>query len=124
MPHFMIVLIIYINLLNLSWIKKMSFLRNMEPLKVLTESLFLHSNDELFHSLTVEGEKRNCSTEVCVFELFECHWNCVNCILREYYLKEELVSKRDSKFLRKFTKNTVVNFIRTCGFSCFEKFKN
>ena len=31
MPHFMIVLIPYINLLNLSWIK-MSVMRNMEPL--------------------------------------------------------------------------------------------
>ena len=32
MPHFMIVLIPYINLLNLSWIVKCLFLRNMEPL--------------------------------------------------------------------------------------------
>ena len=32
MPHFMIVLIPYINLLNLSWIMKCLFLRNMEPL--------------------------------------------------------------------------------------------
>ena len=30
-PHFMIVLTAYINLLNLSWIKKCLFLRNMEP---------------------------------------------------------------------------------------------
>ena len=34
MPHFMIVLIPYINLLNLSWIIKCLFLRNMEPLKL------------------------------------------------------------------------------------------
>ena len=33
MPHFMIVLILYINLLNLSWIKTSLFLRNMEPFK-------------------------------------------------------------------------------------------
>ena len=33
MPHFMIVLIPYINLLNLSWIKKCLFLRNMESLR-------------------------------------------------------------------------------------------
>ena len=33
MPHFMIVLIVNINLLNLSWIKKKClYLRNMEPL--------------------------------------------------------------------------------------------
>ena len=32
MPHFMIVLIAYINLLNLSGMKKCLFLRNMEPL--------------------------------------------------------------------------------------------
>ena len=32
MPHFMTILILYINLLNLSWIKKCLFLRNMEPL--------------------------------------------------------------------------------------------
>ena len=32
MPHFMIVLILYANLLNLSWNKKMSVLRSMEPL--------------------------------------------------------------------------------------------
>ena len=33
MPHFMIVLILYINLLNLSWIIKCVFLMNMEPLR-------------------------------------------------------------------------------------------
>ena len=32
MPHFMIVLIPYINLLNLSWITNVYVLRNMEPL--------------------------------------------------------------------------------------------
>ena len=32
-PHFMIVLIPYINLLNISWIIKSLFLRNMEPLR-------------------------------------------------------------------------------------------
>ena len=32
MSHFMIVIMPYINLLNLSWIKKCLFLRNMEPL--------------------------------------------------------------------------------------------
>ena len=32
MPHFMIVLIPYINLLNLSWVIKCLFLRNIEPL--------------------------------------------------------------------------------------------
>ena len=32
MPHFMIVLILYINLLNLSWIKKIIFLRGIVPL--------------------------------------------------------------------------------------------
>ena len=35
MPHFMIVLILYINLLNLSWMIKCLFLRNREPLKIL-----------------------------------------------------------------------------------------
>ena len=34
MPHFMIVLIPYINLLNFSWIIKCLFLRNMEPLSL------------------------------------------------------------------------------------------
>ena len=32
MPHFMIVSILYINLLNLSWIKNVYILRNIEPL--------------------------------------------------------------------------------------------
>ena len=32
MPHFMILSILYINLLNLSWTKNCLFLRNMEPL--------------------------------------------------------------------------------------------
>ena len=32
MPHFMIVLITYINLFNLSWMIKYQFLRNMEIL--------------------------------------------------------------------------------------------
>ena len=36
MPHFVIVLIPYINLLNLPWIIKCLFLRNMEPLKVIS----------------------------------------------------------------------------------------
>ena len=45
MPHFMIVLILYINLLNLSWIKKCLFLRNMEPLNIvliLRTASFIH----------------------------------------------------------------------------------
>ena len=37
MPHFMIVLIPYINLLNLSWIINCLFLRNMEPLKATAD---------------------------------------------------------------------------------------
>ena len=35
MPHFMIILIPYINLLNLSWIIKCLFLRTVEPLNSL-----------------------------------------------------------------------------------------
>ena len=43
MPHFMIVLILFINLLNLSWIKKKNlFLRNTEPLKVLISSTTMY----------------------------------------------------------------------------------
>ena len=38
MPHFMIVLIPYINLLNLSWIIKYLFLSNMEPLITLEDN--------------------------------------------------------------------------------------
>ena len=34
-PYFIIVLLPYINLLNLSWIKKCLFLRNMKPLKLI-----------------------------------------------------------------------------------------
>ena len=40
MPHFMIIFIPYINLLNLSWIKKCLFLKNMEPLK-----MWIYSNN-------------------------------------------------------------------------------
>ena len=36
MPHFMIVIIPYVNLLNLSWIIKCLFLRNMEPFIFIT----------------------------------------------------------------------------------------
>ena len=39
MPHFMIVLIPYINLLNLFWIIKCIFSRNMEPLKEVIPNL-------------------------------------------------------------------------------------
>ena len=39
MPHFMIVLIPYINLLNLSWITKCQFLRAME---FLTDVAYLY----------------------------------------------------------------------------------
>ena len=38
MPHFMIVLIPYINLLNLSWIIKCLFLRDIEPLNFSSTS--------------------------------------------------------------------------------------
>ena len=40
MPHFMIVLIPHIHLLNLFWIIKCLFLRNMEPLTSLFEDIF------------------------------------------------------------------------------------
>ena len=39
MPHFIIVLIKYINLLNLSWIMKCLFLRNMEPVRKSTNDV-------------------------------------------------------------------------------------
>ena len=42
MPHFIIVLILYINLLNLSSIKKCLFLSNMEPLKKLLANMTLN----------------------------------------------------------------------------------
>ena len=47
MPHFMIVLILYINLLNISWIRKYLFLRNMEPLSIFNfaTSNLLAKND-------------------------------------------------------------------------------
>ena len=41
MLHFMIVITSYINLLNLSWIKKILLLRNMEPLKCHAKNTFL-----------------------------------------------------------------------------------
>ena len=47
MPHVMIVLITYINLLNLSWIIKCLFLRTTEPLKVKFKSaytIYMHGN--------------------------------------------------------------------------------
>ena len=43
MPHFMIVLITYINLLNLSWIIKCLFLRNLEPLTFLCTTVITFS---------------------------------------------------------------------------------
>ena len=42
MPHFMLVLMLYINLFNLFWIKKCLNLRNMEPIKqvyVITDTV-------------------------------------------------------------------------------------
>ena len=36
MPYFMIVLIPYISLLNISWILKCLFLKNMEPLTLVS----------------------------------------------------------------------------------------
>ena len=45
-PHFMIVVIPYINLINLSWIIKCLFLRNMEPLMILMRYFF---SDIFFH---------------------------------------------------------------------------
>ena len=55
MPHFMIVLIPYVNLLNLSWIKNV-FLRNNEPLNTVICAcfralLFKHMAD--YHSFNV-----------------------------------------------------------------------
>ena len=42
MPHFMVVLISYVNLLNLSWIIKMSILRSMEPLNQVFGQTYLN----------------------------------------------------------------------------------
>ena len=41
MPHFMIALISYISLLNISWIIKCLFLRNIEPLNSVDNHLNL-----------------------------------------------------------------------------------
>ena len=44
MSIFMTILILYINLLNLSWIRKCLFLRNMEP---LTSTNNIHFHDKI-----------------------------------------------------------------------------
>ena len=49
MQHFMIVLVPYINLLNLSWIIKCLFLRNMEPLKSYYINSVLGYTKAVFH---------------------------------------------------------------------------
>ena len=67
MPHFMIVLIPYINILNLSWIKNVLFLRNMEPLMKTHEialvllSLFVNSNVTC----------NTAHTSYCAFDIFQ-----------------------------------------------------
>ena len=43
MPHFMIVLILYLHFLNLSWMIKCLFLRNMEPLTTIRENRYTFS---------------------------------------------------------------------------------
>ena len=54
MPHFMIVLIPYINLLNLSWIIKCLFLRNMEPDGVCLFNLVqCHLSDKVLMTIQV-----------------------------------------------------------------------
>ena len=50
MPHFMIVLILYINLLNLSWIIKCLVLRDMEPLRYMPY-LMVSFNDTLTNDI-------------------------------------------------------------------------
>ena len=47
MPHFMIALIPYNNLLNLSWVMKCLFLRKMEPLK----GIDIHSGEATLSKL-------------------------------------------------------------------------
>ena len=67
MPHFIIVLILYINLLNLSWIKNVYFFRNMVPLrhmrtaKVRSDCASAQSDQDLHCPLTESlGTKYMC----------------------------------------------------------------
>ena len=76
MPHFVIVLIPYINLLNFSWIKKRLFLRNMEPFRYIigvnryTMKMFWSQNGLNVHK---GQEDINC-TIVKYWEIFHrCH---------------------------------------------------
>ena len=50
MPHFMTILIPYIILVDLSWIIKCLFLRNMEPLRAIAV-LFAFSGDKVMESV-------------------------------------------------------------------------
>ena len=50
---FMIVLILYINLLNLSWLKKYIFLRKMEPIFFLLQIKFIRVHFTTFYMYTL-----------------------------------------------------------------------
>ena len=53
MPFFMIVLILYVNLLNLSLIKRNLFLKNMEPLKSSFFVTFLIFGNIFYRAITL-----------------------------------------------------------------------
>ena len=57
MPHFIIALILYINLLNLSSIKKCLFLSNMEPLKKLLANMTLNVYRNMANTLIFFADK-------------------------------------------------------------------
>ena len=71
MPHFIIVLILYmyINSLNLSWIKKCLFLRNMEPLKALS-SVFQSNRAISQIEIETKNEARLLSVNLALAEIF------------------------------------------------------
>ena len=65
MPHFMIILIPYINLLNLSWIMKCLFWSDMEPLRFClttgckkSESFTAMENEYLYKTICIRYNQK------------------------------------------------------------------
>ena len=64
MPHFMIILIPCINLLNLSWTIKCQFLRDMVPLRkhgILNILKISHQKSDIFH---ISAQNMDCAYSI------------------------------------------------------------
>ena len=107
-PHFIIVIIPCINLLNLSWIIKCLFLRNMEPVSLSTlgkKFSWQHIEIRSFFFFPAEKKRFDISCKLSMLEIIA--WNVKTCFLWFVENKKTVINVSSAELAKKVVKDKI-----------------